>query len=105
MLIIDKQQDIRTLSHLGASNQMIRRVFMLEGWLVNSLGAIGGLAIGLGVCLLQEHFGLLKLGNGTEYVLNAYPVAVQGWDIAMVCVVVLALGAISSWIPARKVKV
>ena len=105
MLIIDKQQDIRTLSHLGASNQMIRRVFMLEGWMVNSLGAIGGLAIGLGVCLLQEHFGLLKLGNGTEYVLNAYPVAVQGWDIAMVCVVVLALGAISSWIPARKVKV
>lgn len=105
MLIIDKQQDIRTLSHLGASDGMIRRVFMLEGWLVNSLGAIGGLAIGLGVCLLQEHFGLLKLGNGSEYVLNAYPVAVQGWDIAMVCVVVLALGAISSWIPARKVKV
>ena len=105
MLIIDKQQDIRTLSHLGANEGMIRRVFMLEGWLVNSLGAIGGLIVGLGVCLLQEHFGLLKLGNGTEYVLNAYPVAVQGWDIAMVCVVVLALGAISSWIPARKVKV
>lgn len=105
MLIIDKQQDIRTLSHLGASDGMIRRVFMLEGWLVNTLGAIGGLAIGLGVCLLQEHFGLLKLGNGTEYVLNAYPVAVQAWDIVMVCIVVLALGAISSWIPARKVKV
>ena len=105
MLIIDKQQDIRTLSHLGASDGMIRKVFVLEGWMVNTLGAIGGLAIGLGVCLLQEHFGLLKLGNGTEYVLNAYPVAVQGWDIAMVCVVVLALGAISSWIPARKVKV
>lgn len=105
MLIIDKQQDIRTLSHLGASDGMIRKVFVLEGWMVNTLGAIGGLIVGLGVCLLQEHFGLLKLGNGTEYVLNAYPVAVQGWDIAMVCVVVLALGAISSWIPARKVKV
>lgn len=105
MLIIDKQQDIRTLSHLGASNQMIRRVFMFEGWLVNSLGAIGGLAIGLGVCLLQEHFGLLKLGNGSEYVLNAYPVAVQGWDIALVSAVVLVLGAVSSWIPARKINV
>lgn len=105
MLIIDKQQDIRTLSHLGASDGMIRKVFVLEGWMVNTLGAIGGLIVGLGVCLLQEHFGLLKLGNGSEYVLNAYPVAVQGWDIAMVCVVVLALGAISSWIPARKVKV
>lgn len=105
MLIIDKQQDIRTLSHLGASDSMIRKVFVLEGWMVNTLGAIGGLIVGLGVCLLQEHFGLLKLGNGSEYVLNAYPVAVQGWDIALVSAVVLVLGAVSSWIPARKINI
>ena len=104
MLIIDKQQDIRTLSHLGASEKMIRRVFVLEGWMVNALGALGGLVVGLVVCLLQEHLGLLKLGNGAEYVIEAYPVAVQGWDIVMVIVVVLALGAISSWIPARRIK-
>lgn len=104
MLIIDKQQDIRTLSHLGASEKMIRRVFVLEGWMVNALGALGGLVVGLVVCLLQEHLGLLKLGNGVEYVIEAYPVAVQGWDIVMVIVVVLALGAISSWIPARRIK-
>lgn len=105
MLIIDKQQDIRTLSHLGASDGMIRKVFVLEGWMVNTLGAIGGLIVGLGVCLLQEHFGLLKLGNGSEYVLNAYPVAVQGWDIALVSAVVLVLGAVSSWIPVRKINI
>ena len=104
MLIIDKQKDIRTLSHLGASEKMIRRVFVLEGWMVNALGALGGLVVGLVVCLLQEHLGLLKLGNGAEYVIEAYPVAVQGWDIVMVIVVVLALGAISSWIPARRIK-
>ena len=104
MLIIDKQQDIRTLSHLGANDSMIRKVFILEGWMVNTLGAVGGLLIGLSVCLVQEHFGLLKLGNGTEYVLNAYPVAVQGWDIAMVSIIVFVLGAISSWIPARSIK-
>ena len=104
MLIIDKQQDIRTLSHLGASEKMIRRVFVLEGWMVNALGALGGLVVGLVVCLLQEHLGLLKLGNGAEYVIEAYPVVVQGWDIVMVIVVVLALGAISSWIPARRIK-
>ena len=105
MLIIDKQQDIRTLSHLGASNEMIQRVFMLEGWMVNAIGAFGGLIVGLGVCLLQEHLGLLKLGNGAEYIVSAYPVAVQGWDVAMVAIVVLVLGAISSYIPSRKLKV
>lgn len=103
MLIIDKQQDIRTLSHLGASDQLIRRIFMLEGWLVNAIGALGGLVVGLGVCLLQEHLGLLKLGNGSEYIISAYPVAVQAQDIALVTIVVLALGAIAAWIPTRKI--
>mgnify|MGYP003309087818 CR=1 FL=1 len=102
MLIIDKQQDIRTLSYLGASSVMVQRVFMLEGWMVNAIGAFGGLIVGIGVCLLQEHLGLLKLGNGAEYIVSAYPVAVQGWDVVMVAIVVLVLGAISSYIPARK---
>ena len=61
MLIIDKQQDIRTLSYLGASDDMIRKIFTLEGWMVNSLGALGGVIVGLGICLLQEHLGMLKL--------------------------------------------
>ena len=104
MLIIDKQQDIHTLSHLGASNEMIRRIFILEGWFVNLLGAIAGLVLGLGVCLLQEHFGLLKLGNGEEYVISAYPVTVQSWDIVVVIIMVLALSVLSAWIPARKIK-
>lgn len=103
MLIIDKQQDIRTLSHLGASDKMIRWVFMLEGWLVNAIGALGGLVVGLSVCLLQEHVGLLKLGSGTEYIIAAYPVAVQAQDIALVTIIVLALGAIAAWIPTRKI--
>ena len=104
MLIIDKQQDIHTLSHLGASNEMIRRIFILEGWFVNLLGAIAGLVLGLGVCLLQEHYGLLKLGNGEEYVISAYPVTVQSWDIVVVIIMVLALSVLSAWIPARKIK-
>ena len=104
MLILDKQQDIRTLSHLGADDKMIRRVFMFEGWISTALGAFAGLIIGLVVCLLQEYLGLLKLGNGAEYIVSSYPVAVQGWDIVLVVIVVLLLGAISSWIPTRKLK-
>lgn len=104
MLIIDKQADIHTLSCMGASDGMIRVIFVLEGWMVSVLGALGGLIVGLGICLVQEHFGLLKLGTGTEYIISAYPVAVQWLDILMVVVVVLGMSAISAWIPARKIK-
>ena len=105
MLIIDKKNDIRILSHLGANEQLIKRIFLFEGWLVNAIGAIGGVVVGLTICLLQEHFGLLKLGNGVEYVISAYPVAVQGWDILLVIGIVLILSLISVSIPVRKIKI
>ena len=105
MLIIDKRNDIRILSHLGASEQLIKRIFLFEGWLVNAIGAIGGVVVGLTICLLQEHFGLLKLGNGVEYVISAYPVAVQGWDILFIIGIVSILSLISVWIPVRRIKI
>ena len=105
MLIIDKKNDIRILSHLGANEQLIKRIFLFEGWLVNAIGAIGGAVVGLTICLLQEHFGLLKLGNGVEYVISAYPVAVQGLDILLVIGIVWILSLISVWIPVRRIKI
>ena len=104
MLIIDKQADIKTLFHLGASQSMIRRIFLYEGWFISILGAIIGLILGLTICLIQEHFGVLKLGNGSEYIVSAYPVVVQAIDILFVGAIVLALGFLAAWIPARRIK-
>lgn len=104
MLIIDKQSDIQTLSHLGASSSLIRRIFLVEGWLISTIGAMIGLVIGLAICLIQEHVGILKLGSGTEYIISAYPVAVQAADIFLVAVVVLCLGFLAAWIPAKRIK-
>ena len=104
MLIIDKQSDIQTLSHLGASSSLIRRIFLFEGWLISTIGAMIGLVIGLAICLIQEHVGILKLGSGTEYIISAYPVAVQAADIFLVAVVVLGLGFLAAWIPAKRIK-
>ena len=105
MLILDKQDDIRLLHTLGANEQMIRRIFLYEGWLISASGAVIGTLLGVLVCGLQQHFGLLKLGNGVDYVLSAYPVDIQLPDVVMVLVVVLLLGALAAWIPARKLKV
>ena len=71
--------------------------------MISTLGAAIGLIVGLVVCLVQEHWGILKLGSGTEYVLSAYPVAVQAGDILIVAIAVLALGFMAAWIPARRV--
>ena len=103
MLIIEKKADIQTFSHIGANKQMIRKIFIFEGWLISALGAVVGLLIGLIICIAQEHLGILKLGSGTEYIISSYPVVVQTTDIFLVATVVLTLGFIAAWIPAKRI--
>ena len=105
MLIIDKREDIRILSDLGADEPTIRRIFLMEGWLITTLGTIGGLVIGVLLCLGQQHFEWLKLGSGAEYIISAYPVQVQAVDIVLVAVIVLVLGFVAAWYPTRKMKI
>ena len=101
MLILDKQADTLTLSHLGADSSLLRRIFLYEGFLINGLGAVFGVVLGLVLCVLQEQFGLIKLGTGTEYIISAYPVSVEALDILFVLVVVVVLGLITSYLPTR----
>ena len=105
MLIIDKREDIRILSDLGADEPTIRRIFLTEGWLISTLGTIGGLVIGVLLCLGQQHFEWLKLGSGAEYIISAYPVQVQAVDIVLVALIVLTLGFVAAWYPTRKMKI
>ena len=105
MLIIDKREDIQILSHLGADESTIRRVFLIEGWFISSLGALSGLIAGVLLCLGQQYFGWLKLGSGAEYVISAYPVQVQMWDIVLVAVIVLTLGFVAALYPSRKIHI
>ena len=104
MLIIDKREDTRILSHLGADEPTIRRIFLLEGWLISALGTLIGLILGVAVCVGQQHYGWLKLGTGYDYIISAYPVQVQAPDILLVAFIVLALGFIAAWYPSKKIK-
>lgn len=105
MLILDKKEDIRILNTMGADEAMIRRLFLIEGWLISAFGALLGTLLGLLVCGIQQHWGILRLGNGADYVLSAYPVHILPADILLVLAVVLLLGWAAAWIPAHKIKV
>lgn len=105
MLIIDKSKDSQILSNLGASDRTIRRIFLLEGWLISAIGTFVGLIIGVVICVCQQEFGWLKMGNGSNYILSAYPIQVQPTDILLVAFIVLGLGFLAAWWPSRKVKI
>jgi lipoprotein-releasing system permease protein len=102
MLIIDKRKDIKTLHNLGANNRDISRIFLLEGWLVSIIGAIVGILIGVGLCLLQQHFGFLKFGSSAgSYIIDVYPVSMKLSDIIIVFFTVVLIGYLAVWYPVK----
>ncbi len=105
MLIIDKKSDITTLRDLGADNKLIRKIFLSEGWLISIIGSVVGIILGTGISLAQEYFKLVKIGGAGTFVIDAYPVHFQPFDIFLVWVTVLFIGFLAAWFPARKISV
>lgn len=102
MLIIDKREDIRTLHNLGATNRDISRIFLLEGWLISLIGALLGIALGVGLCLLQQQYGILKFGaSAGSYIVDAYPVQVKLTDVVLVFITVSVIGLLSVLYPVH----
>ena len=102
MLIIDKQKDAATLRALGARDSLIKRIFLFEGWMISIIGAILGVALGLLLCLLQQQFGLVSLGQSSgAFVVDAYPVSVHYSDVLLIFITVIIVGFISVLYPVR----
>lgn len=102
MLILDKREDAETLRNLGADDRLIARIFLFEGRLISVFGAIAGIILGLLLCFLQQHFGLISLGGGNgNFVVDAYPVSVHATDIIVVFITVITVGFLSVWYPVR----
>ena len=85
MLIVEKKDDMISLRNMGSSDKQLTQIFKYEGWLICLLGIVTGIVLGLIICLIQQHFGLLKLGSDpSAYVVQSYPVIVKFTDILIV---------------------
>lgn len=102
MLVIEKQKDIAMLKALGLREQQIRGLFLRTGVLLSCMGAGIGMLLAYGLCLAQQHFGWIRMGNTTNMRLDAYPVSFRWPDALWVSLVVVAVAFIASWIPAAR---
>lgn len=101
MLILDKQEDVNTLRQLGANNQLITRIFLFEGQLISFSGSIMGIILGVTLCLLQQHFGLLSLGGNGQFIVDAYPVSLHFGDVCLIFITVVVVGFVAVYYPIR----
>ncbi len=104
MLILDKKKDIAVLQSMGANNQLIRKIFLMEGSMISIIGAFLGLLLGSLICVLQMQFGFISLGQGEgTFVVDAYPVVMQALDFIYIFITVCTIGILAAWIPARQI--
>jgi ABC-type lipoprotein release transport system permease subunit len=100
MLIIEKERDIEILKSLGADNNLIRKIFIFEGWLISIIGAFAGVILGFIICWIQQTYGLVRL-QSDSLLLDAYPVIMKLKDFIIVPVTVLLIGFWAAWYPVR----
>ena len=102
MLMINKRGDIALFDALGAPTTQVRRLFLFEGWMIAIYGAVVGVVLGVIVCAVQQHFGIISMGSG--YVVEQYPVEVRWSDVLAIFGTVVALGFVLAAYPASVIK-
>ena len=100
MLMIEKQEDAATLRALGSSDALVRRAFVLEGWLVSLLGMAVGLVFGVVLALLQQRFGFVKMPG--SFIVDAYPVVLKWGDVLLTAASVALIGLLVALAPAKR---
>ena len=104
MLIIDKKNDIKTISHLGGNEKFIRNIFFSTGELITLSGAVIGTIFGLFICFLQINFHLLTFPEGS-FIIDYYPVEIRFTDIIITFLIVTSIGFLASRIPTQRINI
>lgn len=101
MLVLEKLKSLSTLAAIGFNKKSIGKIFFWESIYVSIIGGGAGLIIGVAVCLIQQHFGIIKIkGDPQSLSVFAYPVILHISDIFLTLLPVIAIGLVSATITA-----
>ena len=98
MMILDKRDNLKTLYSIGATIKEIKRVFILQGFMLSVFGLFIGLSIGVILVLLQKKYQLFMI---TQHL--AYPVELTFLNIITVIITMLFLGFLASKIASSRI--
>lgn len=98
MMIIDKKQNLKTLFNLGVTIKEIKRIFVLQGFLLTLFGLTIGLVVGSTLVFLQKKFEFFMITQSIPY-----PVEFKFFNVLSVAVTISILGFIASKIASSRI--
>ena len=112
ILILEKTSMIGLLKALGYSNWHIQKIFLIQSFFLVVKGLVWGNVIGIGLCLLQQHFSIVPLDEASYY-MSTVPINLKwlhvvalniGTLISTLMVMLLPSLLVSHISPAKAVK-
>ena len=100
MLIVEKENDIKTMKAMGMSKKNIKSLFFKHNFLLNIIGGIIGIALSIIIIYAQLNFSFFKI-PGLEI---GYPVAIKFMNIVFVIITVIITGFCSAYISSLVLK-
>ena len=98
MMIIDKQDNLKTLFNLGTSVSEIKQIFVFQGFLLTLFGMIIGLIIGILLVFFQQKTGVFMITPTIPY-----PVEFRFSNLLIVVLTIAVLGFIAAKIASSRI--
>lgn len=92
IIILERTSTIGLLKAMGASNGLIRSIFLRRSCRILLIGMAIGDVIGIGLCLIQKLFNIISL-SPESYYLSAVPIELNIWHI-----IILNVGTMILWV-------
>lgn len=103
ILILERTKMIGILKAVGSRDWTIQKIFLYHSGIIAGVGILIGLVVGLGICILQQHTGFIKMDESAYYVSEA-PVFIIWWQVAAVCIGTLLVCLLALLLPTLFIK-
>lgn len=85
ILVLERTQATGILKSLGANDKLIQNIFLYYATIIALRGILLGFMIGVGLCLLQQYTGFIKLDEASYYISHV-PVSMEWMQIVLICI-------------------
>ena len=99
MMVMEKSRDIAVMMSYGVSTAQVRRIFMLQGLLISTVGTTLGLILGYTASLAGSHFRFIHL-DASVYSIDYLPFAPRLTDALIVATVSLGVSLLATLYPS-----
>jgi lipoprotein-releasing system permease protein len=100
MMVMEKTRDIAVLKAMGATNSMIRRIFIIKGMIIGIIGTGIGTTLGVVICYILKRYEFIKLPEA--YPFSTLPVQLEYSDVILIAVSALVICFLSTLYPSYK---